>query len=1233
MITVTAEQKAIIEAPGRTFRASLIFGNVEYDGVVSFLHTQSLAPNGGITIGEAISASLEVETTDDISNAQGVEFAAQYALEDGSEDGLSFPLGLFYADKPVKSGSLYKLTAYDRMVKAEKVTYQSNLTYPTDTTAIFNEIVTKAGFPDSVVTPSRSYTIEKDALSGYNCRQALAYLAAYMGCNCFVNKDGDFAMLDYTAVSKANFNLSDNTMDVPDIGEGTVTVNNLLCAVDEETTLSSGTAGGKAITFVCPFMTQAQLNALLSKFNGSGVALYNYSTATISQLCGDPRIELGDVIVMTHNGTDYNVPVMQLVRDFDGGLWVKIDSFDTAPVEGLTVAERIDLALRAVKNPSKYAAAAAEFSELINNAIGMYTTTETLPDGSTKMYIHDKPTLAASTYIATINSNGFATTNDWNNGNPVWTTGIDRNGNAILTLLTVYKLRAEQIEAGAITIGGLGQDVLDLIEQGGDGIDVHATAGTISTNNYPLTTTEQVTELTEGQTVEITFPNGIDFSLNTSGSTYLYKPRTVSIVNNTYTLLNANGTTDWCNVKNSTDYASNVAVKYIVRTISNTLVLCELIETENVLSSVIECETGTPTILELTEAVSNPATGTVLKCDVSQLTYGMAITSTSSAATNCSSPKFSWDRNNFKFLLSKAHYNTDKRFADAYSLSELYSTGTNVSSVDYSGTLSSNSIPGRINISGFSMRDGVKLAITFTFTNTNSANSYPIYVNDTAFGTLQVPNGSGGYRNMVSSDPESWSAGDVRILTYDANRFAWIVSIPIYYFTPKTETEPTGVSSVNIILENLRTSNGTELRAFELRFDPYSTAPVAIDQEARDAADRALLAALAAQSDIDNLDIEGDIADYMQTHPISSEITTWYGTCGTAAGTAAKVVTCSGFTLKVGAIINVSFTNANTATTPTLNVNSTGAKNIYVNGAQLKYGSSYATNAYNWKAGNVVQFMYNGSVWIMSQTSADLILANWCADNDMTVIDGSKIYAGTVTSKKIQANSIYATDALLGNLLACYATITGRVDCKASATANTPTSTELDAVGNALFGTSYSSASTIVKTFIMSYATIFKNAFQSKLRVGFMNNGTYYPSVFLTPMGMIAGTGQDQITESNFIEDIFTNKKLGYYGVNAWIPGGIWNNGKRQYYESGTVSGTFPNNSDTLWLYVDTSNFQNGFTLSLTAQNSNARVSHYTGGDTNTSACILVKALPGFSLAGNYITIEYTVFAKNMNDI
>lgn len=77
-----------------------------------------------------------------------------------------------------------------------------------------------------------------------------------------------------------------------------------------------------------------------------------------------------------------------------------------------------------------------------------------------------------------------------------------------------------------------------------------------------------------------------------------------------------------------------------------------------------------------------------------------------------------------------------------------------------------------------------------------------------------------------------------------------------------------------------------------------------------------------------------------------------YGTCGTAVGTQAKTVACTGFTLETGARIIVTFTNGNSHVSPTLNVNNTGAKVIQYRGAVASQ---------NIKAKATVELVYDGT--------------------------------------------------------------------------------------------------------------------------------------------------------------------------------------------------------------------------------------------------------------------------------
>lgn len=117
-------------------------------------------------------------------------------------------------------------------------------------------------------------------------------------------------------------------------------------------------------------------------------------------------------------------------------------------------------------------------------------------------------------------------------------------------------------------------------------------------------------------------------------------------------------------------------------------------------------------------------------------------------------------------------------------------------------------------------------------------------------------------------------------------------------------------------------------------------------------------AGLMSAADKSKLDGFKDADEYALQSDID-EVAVHYGTCTTAAATAAKVATVAGTpNLAAGTAVRVKFTYSNTAASPTLNVNGTGAIAI------KKYGTT-AVTTYMWMPGAVVDFVYDGTYWIM----------------------------------------------------------------------------------------------------------------------------------------------------------------------------------------------------------------------------------------------------------------------------
>jgi len=136
-----------------------------------------------------------------------------------------------------------------------------------------------------------------------------------------------------------------------------------------------------------------------------------------------------------------------------------------------------------------------------------------------------------------------------------------------------------------------------------------------------------------------------------------------------------------------------------------------------------------------------------------------------------------------------------------------------------------------------------------------------------------------------------------------------------------------------------------------------------------------------------------------------------YASCSTAAGTAAKVATISGFKLATGARATIKFTNTNSAANPTLNISDTGAKAIYYGGVAVTANFIEANSTY--------ELVYNGTQYdivgsidkkvlqTLSTTNAEYPLLGKATNGTSTVTDGSTFAAGVTINPS--AKSITAT--------------------------------------------------------------------------------------------------------------------------------------------------------------------------------------------------------------------------------
>lgn len=146
------------------------------------------------------------------------------------------------------------------------------------------------------------------------------------------------------------------------------------------------------------------------------------------------------------------------------------------------------------------------------------------------------------------------------------------------------------------------------------------------------------------------------------------------------------------------------------------------------------------------------------------------------------------------------------------------------------------------------------------------------------------------------------------------------------------------------------------------------------------------------------------VYDGTQYQLIGVDYETDYGTCSTAADTAAKTVNVDLSFVKVtGARVTVKFTETNTASSPTLNINDTGAAAIYYRGSAISAEYLAANRTY--------EFVFNGTQYELIgdiNTDSDHQVTN-------TVNTTTKAYVtGTTSASTNTGTQIFDTGVYVG---------------------------------------------------------------------------------------------------------------------------------------------------------------------------------------------------------------------------
>lgn len=444
---------------------------------------ESAFGTGGFKIGSAAATMFSVRIRKDekfnkneLSSATLMPRISLYDSEGNVIDYVN--IGKFFTRNIIVSGTDLKLDCSDRMDDASDIPY-TPLKMPCSLYEICTNIANRlySSFANTVdELPFLGTVIDDSIFEGYSLRQVISLIAEATGSFAIFNYDGELELKWFTESgielredwSKKAIVLNGNTFTTDG---NPVKVTGVSVVSGEESKAFVGTEEylleiiDNPIAEAFPEETAATVYARVKDTL--------YIPSVWDRLGGDPSIQVGDIVTVIDNKEPYNpehydeygkhkLYVSQKNWKYNGAFSETYEA-QALPKQNknnrMNVSKRLSRLAKQIVDTENSLTSEMDkrqeflllFNETIAASMGFYSTVIEDAGGASVQYMHDKPELSESKTIYTKGINGFAWTNDgWNNGNPVWKYGFDKNGNAILNQIYAYNLTADVIKSGLL---------------------------------------------------------------------------------------------------------------------------------------------------------------------------------------------------------------------------------------------------------------------------------------------------------------------------------------------------------------------------------------------------------------------------------------------------------------------------------------------------------------------------------------------------------------------------------------------------------------------------------------------------------------------------------------------------------------------------------------------------------------------------------------------------------------
>ena len=301
------------------YHIHILHGETELE-TISVRLVSSCCSEGAISIGAVCAAELTVKVSGRLALTDEIITAA--VQQDGEAE---TPLGTFRVTTCQQNSGTTTITAYDAAYYALGGEYTPSGS-PATALAVLGDICTQAGL--TLDYGGADVAIEGD-LTGHTCREMVGYMAALLGCNAVISRDGKLRLIWYTdngqsitpddyysgglslagEITLAGVRMT-KTVTVRTTGtDGTVTV------VEQTTNYDAGSGTGAVIAVDNPFATQDIVDAVWAKIGGLGT----FRAGSCSAF-GGLLTEPGDLISVTGlSGLTSILPAMTVQLELDGG--------------------------------------------------------------------------------------------------------------------------------------------------------------------------------------------------------------------------------------------------------------------------------------------------------------------------------------------------------------------------------------------------------------------------------------------------------------------------------------------------------------------------------------------------------------------------------------------------------------------------------------------------------------------------------------------------------------------------------------------------------------------------------------------------------------------------------------------------------------------------------------------------------------------------------------------------